>query len=79
MTDTPKRLRRIIWEYQGNQICTAEVGKNIECDLRTDPFEAGIVNELIETPRGVRIIAQNRREPLDISASLITHRDDFED
>jgi hypothetical protein len=72
MTDTLKRLRRIIWEYQGSQLCSAEVGKNIECDLRTDPYGAGIIKELVETARNVRIIlTQNRREPIDISASLI--------
>jgi hypothetical protein len=79
MTDTPKRLRRIIWEYQGSQLCSAEVGKSIECDLGTDPYGAGIIKELVETARNVRILTQNRREPLDIPASLITHRSYFED
>jgi hypothetical protein len=78
-TPTIPRLRRIIWEYQGRQLCTAEVGKSIECDLRTDPYEAGIINELVETARNVRILTQNRREPLDIPASLITRRSYFED
>jgi len=77
---SPRRLRKIIWAYDGSQICIAEVDNEIDGDPgKGDPFEAGITKELIETATYVRILTQNRREPIDISASLITHRFYFED
>ena len=72
---SPRRLRKIIWAYDGSQICIAEVDN----PGKGDPFEAGIIKELIETATDVRILTQNRREPIDISASLVTHRFYFED
>jgi hypothetical protein len=71
---SPRRLRKIIWAYDGSQICIAEVDN----PGKGDPFEAGIIKELIETATDVRILTQNRREPIDISASLVTHRFYFE-
>ena len=77
---SPRRLRKIIWAYDGSQICIAEVDNEIDGDPeKGDPFEAGIIKELIETATDVRILTQNRREPIDISASLATHRFYFED
>src|SRR5438094_290572 len=47
--------------------------------LDLDPDEAGMIKEVTETATDVRILTQNRREPLEISASLITHRSYFEE
>jgi hypothetical protein len=77
---SPRRLRKIIWAYDRSQICIAEIDNEIDGDPeKGDPFEAGIKKQLIETATYVRILTQNRREPIDISASLITHRFYFED
>jgi hypothetical protein len=75
----PQRLRRIIWEHEGRELCSAEVGNDIRCDLDLDPYEAGIIKEMIETDTHVRILTQKRKDAIWIPNDLVTRRFYFED
>jgi hypothetical protein len=76
---TAPRLRRIIWDHEGRELCSAEIGTSIGCDLGKDPWDAGIIKELVETDTEVRIFTRNREDALCIPKTFVTHRLYFED